>query len=247
MVNKRGGHSFGIVNVPGSSIARMSSSGLFTHAGAEIGVASSKAFTAQIAVLLLIALAFGRVRDLDTSRYEAIIDGIAALPEALARSLAQTDAIREVALKYQDYRDFFYLGRGIEFAVALEGSHKLKELSYRHSEAYSSGELKHGAIALIDSEFPSIMVDAGGPLSAKNSSSVEQVRSRSGKVIGVIREASPDRHLYDDVLTFDDTLPYELTPFAEVVILQLFAYHITVALGRDVDKPRNLAKSVTVE
>ncbi len=246
IVKEQGGHVFGIVNVPGSAIARAAWQGLFTRAGTEVGVASTKAFVTQVACFLFLALYLGQKNGLDYRKYREIIDAIALLPEAIDRVLLMNEAIRQVAEKYAHSANFFYLGRAHELVIAMEWSLKLKELAYIHSEAYSSGELKHGSIALIDSNFPSIMINGGGILSPKNASSAEEIRARGGPVIGIIAKNDPNKHIYADTIEFDPLIS-ELNPFLEVVILQLFAYHIASALGRDVDKPRNLAKSVTVE
>ena len=244
-MKQRGGYTFGIVNVPGSSIARLSEGGLYTHAGMEVGVASTKAFTGQIATLLLIALRLGISRDLPIVRYDEIIHQLLLLPDYMDRLLGDIDHVADLARKYSKFSNFFYLGRGLELPVAMEGSLKLKELTYHHAEAYSSGELKHGSIALIDNNFPVIMIDGGGPLHTKNVSSVVEVKSRHGQVIGLTTKGS-ETDIYDDVLTFEPVI-HELVPFVETILLQLFAYYMTVELGHDVDKPRNLAKSVTVE
>lgn len=235
-----------MVNVPGSSIARFSESGLFTHAGVEIGVASTKAFMGQIATLLIMALALGRDRGLDRDRYLSILASLETLPNMITSVLSDVTPIKKTAEKYSGYQNFFYLGRAQELPIAMEGSLKLKELTYRHSEAYSSGELKHGSLALIDADFPSIIVNGPGALHGKNCSSVQEVKSRGGKVIGVIARNDSKREIYDDVIEFSATIP-ELNPFLEVVTLQLFSYYTALVLGRDIDKPRNLAKSVTVE
>jgi glutamine---fructose-6-phosphate transaminase (isomerizing) len=212
----------------------------------EIGVASTKAFISQVACFLFLALYLGKSKKLDYRIYRTLLDGIAELPSRIEQLLTQSQAIRAVAEKYLSYENFFYLGRSVELPIACEGSLKLKELTYRHSEAYSSGELKHGSIALIDENFPTILINGSGPLAPKNHSSAEEIRARGGKVIGIIPRADHHQELYSDILTFDSIHP-DLDPFLEVVILQLFAYHLADLLGRDVDKPRNLAKSVTVE
>ena len=235
-----------MVNVPGSSIARAAGQGLFTRAGAEIGVASTKAFVTQVACFLFLSLYLGKKNNLDYRLYRSILEGLKHIPEALDTILLSSESIRQVALKYSDYENFFYLGRALELPIAMEGSLKLKELTYSHSEAYSSGELKHGSIALIDENFPSILLNAPGSLNQKNQSSAQEILARGGKVLGIIARSDTVRHVYTDVLEFDPIHEY-LNPFLEVVILQLFSYHTANALGRDVDKPRNLAKSVTVE
>lgn len=246
IVNERGGYTFGIVNVPGSSIARLAKSGLFTHAGVEVGVASTKAFTAQIATVLMLALAFGQKRDLEYTKFISILDDMEKLPGRVERLLKSDKDIQKVAEKYAHYLNFFYLGRSYELPIAMEGSLKLKELTYRHSEAYSSGELKHGALALIDSDFPSIIINGSSALHNKNNSSVQEIKSRGGKIIGIIGNDDIEKKIYDDVLEFETSVP-ETEVFSEVIILQLFAYHMANTLHRDIDQPRNLAKSVTVE
>ncbi|MBC7503643.1 glutamine--fructose-6-phosphate transaminase (isomerizing) [Candidatus Gracilibacteria bacterium] len=246
IVKEQGGHVFAIVNVPGSAIARAAGQGLFTRAGTEVGVASTKAFVSQVGCFLFLALYLGQKNGLDYRKYREIIDSIDKLPEAISDLLLQNEAIKQVAEKYAHSQNFFYLGRAHELVIAMEGSLKLKELAYIHSEAYSSGELKHGSIALIDAEFPSLMVNGGGILSPKNASSAEEIRARGGKVVGIIAKGDSNKHIYADTIEFNPLIS-ELNPFLEVVILQLWAYHIANSLGRDVDKPRNLAKSVTVE
>ena len=246
IVKEQWGHVFWVVNVPGSAIARAAGQGLFTRAGTEVGVASTKAFVTQVACFLFLALYLGQKNWLDYRKYREIIDSIQKLPEAISSVLLSNEAIRKVADKYAHSKNFFYLGRAHELVIAMEWSLKLKELAYIHSEAYSSGELKHGSIALIDAEFPSLMINGGGILSPKNASSAEEIRARGGKVVGIIAKNDTNKHIDADVIEFDPLIS-ELNPFLEVVILQLFAYHIANWLGRDVDKPRNLAKSVTVE
>lgn len=246
IVKAKWGYTFGIVNVPGSSIARLSDSGLFTHAGIEVGVASTKAFIWQISVLVFMALYFGKIHGLDAERFSELIEELSVLKGKISMILGQTEHIRKVAYKYSHYKNFFFLGRLYELPVAMEWSLKLKEITYLHSEAYSSGELKHGPIALIDESFPTIIINGNGPLHAKNMSSVEEICSRSGKVIGIIANTDTNIGIYNDTIPFEPSLP-EFNPFLETVILQIFAYCVADHLGRDVDKPRNLAKSVTVE
>jgi glutamine---fructose-6-phosphate transaminase (isomerizing) len=246
IVKEQWGHVFGIVNVPGSSIARAAGQWLFTRAGTEVGVASTKAFTAQMACFLFLALYLGKKHGMDYRKYREILDGLEKLPDAIEKLLLQSEAIRLVAEKYTGYKNFFYLGRSHELPIAMEWSLKLKELTYLHSEAYSSWELKHGSIALIDEDFPTIMINGGGPLDAKNNSSVQEIMARGGKVIGIIASSDTHESLYTDSITFEPIIS-DINPFLEVIILQLFSYHIANFLGRDIDKPRNLAKSVTVE
>ncbi|MDD4530754.1 MAG: glutamine--fructose-6-phosphate transaminase (isomerizing) [Candidatus Gracilibacteria bacterium] len=246
IVKNQGGYTFGIVNVPGSSIARMSDGGFFTHAGIEVGVASTKAFVTQVATLIVMALYFGIKKGLDYVKYTEMVDELAIIDKKIGKVLDNSSKIKKVAEKYAKYNNFFYLGRTYELPIAMEGSLKLKELTYKHSEAYSSGELKHGPIALIDENLPTIVINGNGPLYTKNLSSIEEIKARSGKIIGVITTEDQNKEKYDDILEFEMSLP-EFNPLLEVVVLQLFAYHMTIAIGNDVDKPRNLAKSVTVE
>lgn len=246
IVKEQGGKVFGIVNVPGSSIARIAWRGLFTRAGTEVGVASTKAFTGMIACFLFLALYLGRKRGMDYALYREILDGIRVLPEKIREVLDTSDMIRKVAEKYSHSKNFFFLWRTHELAIAMEWSLKLKELSYIHAEAYSSWELKHGSIALIDENFPTLIINGWWPLMSKNNSSVEEVKARWGSVIGIIAYDDPAVWLYTDTLSFRP-LHALLNPFLEVVIVQLFAYHMANTLGRDIDRPRNLAKSVTVE
>jgi glutamine---fructose-6-phosphate transaminase (isomerizing) len=246
IVKEQGGHVFGIVNTPGSSIAKITGQWLYERAGTEVGVAATKSFTAPMGCILFLALYLGKKRWLDYKKYREILADLQRLPTLIEGILGESEKIRQVALRYAQYENFFYLGRSHEFPIAMEWSLKLKECTYRHSEAYTSGELKHGSIALIDENFPTIMINWGGPLVSKNNSTVQEIMARWGKVIGVIARWDVSRDIYTDVLDFDPVVP-ELNPFLEVVILQLWAYHIANSLGRDVDKPRNLAKSVTVE
>lgn len=212
----------------------------------EVGVASTKAFTAQVATFLILALAFGQKRNLEYTKLLSIVEDMEKIPDRIEALLHSTEQIKAIAEKYAEYLNFFYLGRSYELPIAMEGSLKLKELTYRHSEAYSSGELKHGSLALIDENFPTVIINGKSPLHGKNCSSVQEVKSRGGKVIGIITDDDAKRDIYDDYMIFEASLP-ETEVFSEVIILQLFSYHMANALGRDIDKPRNLAKSVTVE
>lgn len=246
IVKEQWGHVFGIVNVPWSAIARTAGQWLFIRAWVEVGVASTKAFIAQVGCFLFLSLYLGKRKWLDYRLYREILSSIEHLSESIEDLLLTSEAIRKVAEKYAKYENFFYLGRSLELPIAMEWSLKLKELTYIHSEAYSSGELKHGSIALIEEDFPTIIVNGWGPLMAKNHSSVEEIKARSWKVIGIIASTDPKKSLYSDTIEFTP-LHDELNVFLEVIILQLFSYHVANTLGRDIDKPRNLAKSVTVE
>ncbi len=246
IVKAKWGRSFWVVNVPGSSIARLADTGLFTHAGIEVWVASTKAFLAQIATLLFMALYFGNSRNLDYVRFVEILDELSQIGAKISMILGCFAQIQKLAYKYSRYKNFFFLWRAQEYPIAMEWSLKLKEVSYCHSEAYSSGEIKHGPIALVDKDFPTIMINGNSPLNVKNRSSVEEIRSRHGKILGIISNNDIHTEIYDDFIAFEPSIP-ELNPLLEVVVLQLFAYGVAEHLGRDIDKPRNLAKSVTVE
>ena len=237
---------FGLVNVPGSAIARTAGRGLYTRAGIEVGVASTKAFTTQVVTFLIMALHLGKKKNLDYRRYREILLALEKLPDAIEALLETRDTVQKIAKKYSHYRDFFFLGRGQELPIALEGSLKLKEISYIHSEAYASGELKHGSIALIDEDFPTILINGKTSLYEKNISTAQEVKARKGKVIGVVTSDDPKKPIYDDIMEFDSLHP-DVDPVLEVVVLQLFAYFVALDLDREIDKPRNLAKSVTVE
>ncbi len=237
-----------ICNVVDSTLARMADSVLYTYAGPEIGVASTKAFTCQMAVLALLALWLGRrVGTLDADRAATFVQGLTELPVQMERVLERNGHILDVARKHQRVRSMLYLGRGVSHPIALEGALKLKELSYVHAEGYPAGEMKHGPIALIDDSVPSLFVVPNGPTWEKTLSNMEEIRSRSGQVVAVVTEGNRQAaELADDRFEIPECLP-ELSPFLTVLPLQLFAYHVADLKGTDVDQPRNLAKSVTVE
>jgi glutamine---fructose-6-phosphate transaminase (isomerizing) len=246
IVKDQGGHIFGIVNVPGSAIARTCGRGLYTRAGIEVGVASTKAFSTQVTTFLIMALHFGKKRNLDYRRYREILSALEKLPSAVESMLEKKWEIQKVANSFAQYKNFFFIGRAQELPIAMEWSLKLKEISYIHSEAYASGELKHGSIALIQEDFPTVIVNGATSLYEKNISSVQEIKARKGKVIGVIASSDKKKDIYDATLEFDSLHP-DIDPILEVVILQLFSYFVALHLGREIDKPRNLAKSVTVE
>jgi glucosamine--fructose-6-phosphate aminotransferase (isomerizing) len=245
---KRRGHKvLGLCNVVGSTIAREADGGIYLHAGPEIGVASTKAFTSQVTVLVLFALFMGRIRMLSPQDGARLIRALEAIPGQLEWVLGQNDRIRQIALKYKDAADFLFLGRQYSFPVALEGALKLKEISYIHAEGYPAAEMKHGPIALVDPETPCVFVAPLDRIYDKTRSNIEEVKARRGPVIAITTEGNTDLAAKaDDLLFVPETLDC-LTPLLTVVPLQLLAYHIAVARGCDVDKPRNLAKSVTVE
>jgi glutamine---fructose-6-phosphate transaminase (isomerizing) len=245
---KRRGHKvLGICNVIGSTIAREADGGIYLHAGPEIGVASTKAFTSQVTVLTLFALFMGRIRMLSTIHGNRLMRALEAIPEKIERVLQQNDQIREIALRYKDANDFLFLGRQYSFPAALEGALKLKEISYIHAEGYPAAEMKHGPIALISPETPSVFIAPVDQIYEKTRSNIEEVRARGGPIIALTTEGNAElRTKVEHTIYVPETLDC-LTPLLSVVPLQLLAYHIAVARGCDVDKPRNLAKSVTVE
>ncbi len=237
----------GIVNVVGSSIARETNAGVYIHAGPEIGVASTKAFTSQLVVLSLIALFLGRMRNLSKIEGIQIARAIKELPSQVEKILDKAEQIREIAREFSYARNFLYLGRGYNFPVALEGALKLKEISYIHAEGYPSAEMKHGPIALIDENMPVVFIAPKDEIYDKVISNIEEVRSRKGRVIAVATENDERITKFAErVIYVPDTLPM-LTPILTVIPLQLLAYYMAVELGCNVDQPRNLAKSVTVE
>ncbi|HUR12114.1 MAG TPA: glutamine--fructose-6-phosphate transaminase (isomerizing) [Flavitalea sp.] len=244
----QGAFIFGVVNVVGSSIARLSDAGAYSHAGPEIGVASTKAFTGQLAVLIMIALKIGREKGtIDQTRFMHLLNELHNIPEKIKQVLTQHEEIRRIAEKYKDASDALYLGRGYNFPIALEGALKLKEISYIHAEGYPAAEMKHGPIALVDNQLPVIFVATRDPYHEKIVSNIQEIRARKGKVIAIISEDDNTiPSMADDVIRVPvaDEL---VAPLVSTIPLQLFAYYIGVAKGYDVDKPRNLAKSVTVE
>jgi len=244
---RRGARTVGIVNVVGSSIAREVDGGIFLHAGPEIGVASTKAFTSQIAALALFTLHLGRLRSLSILQGREIVRALRKLPEQLETVLAKRPLIEELAERYTRASNVLYLGRGYNFPVALEGALKLKEISYIHAEGYPAAEMKHGPIALIDELMPVVFVAPRDAVHAKIVSNIEEVRARGGRVIAVVTEGDQEiTSMVDHAIAIPETLDM-LTPILTSVPLQLLAYHVAVRRGCNVDQPRNLAKSVTVE
>lgn len=244
---RKGAFVRGIVNVVGSTIARETNGGTYIHAGPELAVASTKAYTNMVAIMLLYALQFGRLKRITPATGQRLIKALLEIPEKMNEILKQSDEIKKLAEKYKDYKDFLYLGRGINFPVALEGSHKLKEISYIHSEAYPAGEMKHGVNALLCPEFPVFALMTKNQLYEKMRSNIEEVRARDTKVIMLANSGDENvKDLADDIIYIPPTMEL-LEPLLNTIPLQLFAYHVAVLLGKDVDRPRNLAKSVTVE
>lgn len=244
----KGAFIFGVVNAVGSSIARLSDAGAYTHAGPEIGVASTKAFTGQLAVLMMMALKLGRAKgSLSEENYRALLLELEQVPDKIRQILDTQDTIRLLAQKYKDARDFLFLGRGYNFPIALEGALKLKEISYIHAEGYPAAEMKHGPIALVDEQLPVVFVATRDACYEKIVSNIQEIKARKGKVIAIVSKGDtviPD--LADDVMEVPE-VHEAIAPLLNVIPLQLLSYYTGVAKGLDVDKPRNLAKSVTVE
>lgn len=245
---KRKGHpTLAICNVVGSSIAQEADGGIYLHAGPEIGVASTKAFTSQCVVLAMLSLYFGRLRHLSVDAGMRIIEQLQELPEVVHRALDCNEEVKRIALKYADCNNFLYLGRQFNFPTALEGALKLKEISYIHAEGYPAAEMKHGPIALVDDCTPSVFLMPQGPVYDKVMANLQEIKARGGPVIAVVTEGDTEAvRLADDVIAVPGCDDF-LQPIVFSIPLQLLAYHIAVARGCDVDKPRNLAKSVTVE
>jgi glucosamine--fructose-6-phosphate aminotransferase (isomerizing) len=244
----KGAIILGVVNVVGSSIARVSHGGAYTHAGPEIGVASTKAFTAQLAVLTMIALKIAKKKNtISEERYQHLLNELHAIPEKVFKLLESIEHIKEIAGKYKNARDFLYLGRGYNFPVALEGALKLKEISYIHAEGYPAAEMKHGPIALVDDSLPVVFVATKDAHHHKVVSNIQEIKARKGKLLAVVTEGDETTiDLCDDVFVVPEADEI-VAPMLNVIPLQLLAYYIGIAKNYDVDKPRNLAKSVTVE
>jgi len=246
MVKEKGCLTFGIVNVVGSTIARMTDMWLYTHAGVEVGVASTKNIIAQLAVLITMALSLGLKRDLQVKDAREIVCHLAELPAKFETELQNALKLNPLIEKYSVYQNFFYLGRNLLWWSAAECSLKLKELTYLHAECYSAGELKHGPLALVNPEMPTVVLNLKGIMRDKTASNIKEVKARNGVVLGVVTEGDDMDDLYDDRIEVPTTHPL-LTPFLPLIPMWLFAVGIAKKLGKDVDKPQNLAKSVTVE
>jgi glucosamine--fructose-6-phosphate aminotransferase (isomerizing) len=250
--SKRKGHpTLAVCNVVGSSIAREADGGVYLHAGPEIGVASTKAFTSQVCVLSMLALYFGRMRHLSSLQGAAMLQELKAIPDAVHKALQCHDDVKRIAARYAQVSNCLYLGRQYLYPVALEGALKLKEISYIHAEGYPAAEMKHGPIALVDESTPSVFLISRGGVFDKVMSNLEEIKARGGPVIAIASEGDVEtaRQVADraDDVVFVPEVPEYLQPLVAVVPLQLLAYHIALLRGCDVDKPRNLAKSVTVE
>ena len=248
MAKENGAMVFGIVNGVGSSIARESDTGIYIHVGPEIGVASTKAFTGQVTVLVMLSLALGMAKGtISQAEYEKTIKELLLIPEKIEKVLEQNDKIKELSTKFTFAHNFLYLGRGFNYPVALEGALKLKEISYIHAEGYPAAEMKHGPIALVDEEMPVVFIATHHQLYQKIISNMQEVISRGGHIIAVVTEGDEQvKNMVDEVIEVPETLGC-LAPLLSVIPLQLLSYHVAVAKGLNVDQPRNLAKSVTVE
>jgi glucosamine--fructose-6-phosphate aminotransferase (isomerizing) len=243
----KGALALGVVNAVGSTVARESDAGIYLHVGPEIGVASTKAYIAQVLVLTMMALQLGRRRHLSQSTLLSYLEALSTIPRKIAQILAQSEAIREVADRFKAANNWLYLGRGYNHPTALEGALKLKEISYIHAEGMPAAEMKHGPIALITKDMPVVFIATKSSQYEKVISNIEEVRARKGRVIAVATEGDTEiANLAEHVFYVPD-LPEPLQPMITIIPLQLLAYHAAVLRGCDVDKPRNLAKSVTVE
>jgi glucosamine--fructose-6-phosphate aminotransferase (isomerizing) len=244
---RRGARTLGIVNVVGSTIAREAAAGIYLHAGPEIGVASTKAFTSQVVALALLTLKIGRLRELSLLRGREIIGALQALPSQIQGILDRNQEIEDLAEEFKRAQNFLYLGRGYNFPTALEGALKLKEISYIHAEGYPAAEMKHGPIALIDELMPVVFIAPHDSVFDKVASNVQEVKARNGRVIAITSREEPS---LEGKIDYEFRIPETidmLTPVLAAIPLQLLAYHIAVKRGSNVDQPRNLAKSVTVE
>lgn len=248
LASERGALVYGVVNAVGSSIARNSDTGTYIHVGPEIGVASTKAFTGQVTVLAMMALAIGREKGtIGDEEYEKLIAELLSIPEKMEKVLSQDGRIRQIAEKFRDKHNALYLGRGINYPVALEGALKLKEISYLHAEGYPAAEMKHGPIALVDEEMPVVFLATHYGLYEKVISNMQEVIARKGRILAIVTEGDETvRNMVEDVIEVPQ-VHSSLAPLLTVLPLQMLAYHVAVSKGLDVDQPRNLAKSVTVE
>jgi glucosamine--fructose-6-phosphate aminotransferase (isomerizing) len=246
-MRRKGNPTLAICNVVGSTIAQEADGGIFLHAGTEIGVASTKAYTSQCLVLNMLALYFGRLRHISYDAGRRVIDAMHGLPDKVRQSLQVNEEVRRIATKYCHEQNFLYLGRQYNFPSALEGALKLKEISYIHAEGYPAAEMKHGPIALVDEHTPSVFIVPQGFVYDKVLANMEEIKARGGPVIAVVEEGDTKASKIADDVIFTPSVDEFLQPIVNIVPLQLLAYHIAVLRGCDVDKPRNLAKSVTVE
>ena len=244
---RKGAITIGICNTVGSTIARETDAGVYNHAGPEIGVASTKALVSQITALALLTLFLGRQRKMSKSDAKEIIAQLRALPEKVQQILDNKEAIEAMAAKYADARDFLYIGRKYNYPIAFEGALKLKEISYIHAEGCGAGEMKHGPLAMIDENFPTMAIAPSDTVFEKLASNIQEIKARRGPVVAIATEGNKEiESLADDVIFVPETIEM-LSPILSVVPLQLFAYYFAKSKGLNVDRPRNLAKSVTVE
>mgnify|MGYP001312451640 FL=1 len=248
IAKEKGALTLGICNVVGSSITRATSGGTYTHAGPEIGVASTKAFTTQVTVLLLFALRFSQLKKtVDRENYDFLINELTSVPKRIETVLNLNDSIEEIAAKFKNASNFLYLGRGVNFPIALEGALKLKEISYIHAEGYPAAEMKHGPIALIDDEMPIVVIATRKDNYEKVVSNIQEVKARGGKLIAIVTEGDIEVKSIADYCIEIPKCFREITPLLSIIPLQLLSYHIALMRDCNVDQPRNLAKSVTVE
>ncbi len=239
--------TLGIVNTVGSTMARETDAGIYNHAGAEIGVASTKAFISQLEVLALLTVFLGRQRNMTTPRSSEIIQAISKLPDLIKQILIDQSQIQQIAAKYINYRDFLFIGRKVHYPIALEGALKLKEVSYVHAEGYGAGEMKHGPLAMIDDQFPTIALAPNDEVYEKMISNIEEIKARQGEVVLITTNDNQKAHeITSDVIYIPKSHPI-LQPILTMIPLQLLAYYIGIGKEFNVDRPRNLAKSVTVE
>lgn len=246
-MKEKGSLTLGITNVVGSSQARETDAGVYTRSGPEISVASTKAFLGQLTVLVLITIYLGRQRNMSVVMGKRIISELKRIPELIKRILKQKEEIEKIAQKYKDYKNFWFIGRKYNYPIALEGALKLKEISYVHAEGVAGGELKHGPLALVEESFPTIAICPSDSVYDKMISNIEEIKARKGLVIAIATEGNEEiKKIADDVIYIPKTLEM-LTPLLSVIPLHLFAYYFAKSLKKDIDKPRNLAKSVTVE
>lgn len=244
---RKGAHVRGIINVVGSTIARETKAGSYIHAGPELSVCSTKAVTNMMALMLLYALEFGRLKATSLATGQRLLQSLLEIPEKINAILKQDDAIANIAKQYQQYQNILFMGRGVNYPVALEGALKLKEISYIHAEGFAGGELKHGPLALISKDLPVVAILTKNQLYEKMKSSIQEVRARGARTLIIATEGDEEaREVADEIIFVPKTMEL-LEPLLNTIPLQLFAYHVAVGLGRDVDRPRNLAKSVTVE
>ena len=248
LAKEKGAFLYGICNVVGSSIPRATHTGSYLHIGPEIGVASTKAFTAQVITLMLMAMAIAKLKGTITNEYfEELVEELQTIPEKIRTTLRLNEKIEKYSKIFTYARNFIYLGRGYNYPIALEGALKLKEISYIHAEGYPSAEMKHGPIALIDEEMPVVVIAPAHSKYEKILSNVQEIKARKGKIISIVTEGDTAiKELSDIYLEIPHTMDC-FTPLLTIIPLQLMSYHIAIVKGRDVDQPRNLAKSVTVE